>query len=1216
MRGDFSALKKERSHNFRGTLHQQGRVLLDRDWNAQTEIMGEWQETSARDAFGADVAAVPADVPESFKVTSAEITSSGVRVSLKRGHVWADGLLVELGKDDEPPPLPPGVDAVRTATYLGPPLQPTPGPEALPSVGDHDAVILETWLEELSPFQDPDLLIEPALGGVDTTERLQIAFRLRLYRKASGDTCDSIPSKLKDDFSAKGRLTAELKPTETSNGDCPLVGSGGFTGFEHRLYRIEIADTDKPSPKAYFKWSHFNGGLVGTGDFDAVNSKVTIYGNKNAIVYSGLNNFYLEALDYDTALGCWKTVYGAKATLAADGTLGLPAAAADIYKGVIPAAPAKGKRFFRLWNGIERVANFTTKKDLPDNLGILIQFEPEGIGKYTPSDFWTFEVRVDPDINLVSTQNKLIDNLPPQGIRYHRVPLAQLEWKGNNITGEDIKDCRRPFQPLTKLKGCCTYRVGDGIRSHGDFKKIQDAIDALPKEGGEVCILPGLYEENVELKSPHNRDVILRGCGRVTLIRAPNGKPAITVQYGQGITIESLAVEAHEDGIGIFLEGREMTANEKEKDKYLKNIVLAKLLVRAAKNNAIKGFTAQNLILSNSVVLIKDVLTRKPAVYLEGDDMLIERSEIRVLPNRAKSVEEALTNDPALFIPAREAAGGLQIGGGSERVRILNNLITGGTGNGITLGRIDLMKDGKEKPNRDPFKPEGREENPCDPDEGFTDDGVEDEEGYEAIAGPPLYDILIKFNRIFNMGRNGIGVATFFSLGEELDLSDIKGLDKVAVKGVIMVSKLVIRENRIERCMNIPPPAIQEKMAHLMGYGGIALAVVENLVIRDNFILDNCIDCSDPICGIYVLAAVGLDISRNEITEHLPQDFDRVKPENVMIGPRGGIWVFISFGQMDVLTGRIRAQFQKMDVLRNSSGAHAAKIHDNVVSVPLGRSLTLMILGDASVLGNRFTSFGIQPVDIFKLIMGLLSGMKPNINILLQVLGFLAGNVFIFDLGSFFLIRELKKLIWLRNWKSGKAHSIYETYNIFALLQQQDVRTKFAEVIIKGGLIQFSNNQCKLNPQGQEVGIAVSSILIAGLADVGFQNNQDTCDLPNDLLLTNAALAGGTLRVTGNWFKETLMHVGVSGVTIGLMNATTDNESVHCLSIKGLLVLDRYNLVLGALVSGITGSIMGEAGDGQERLCATTKGLMNIAMRMFQIVGQNRDYKENISDWE
>ena len=237
MRGDFSAWNKDRSRNFRGTLHQQGRVLLDRDWNAQTEIIGEWQETSARDTFGARVATVSADSPDSFKVTSAGFPGADVKITVNKGHVWADGVLVESPED-----------MTRVADYLNQPAG------TLPSIGagQRDAVILEAWLEELSAFQNPELLIEPALGGVDTTERVQTAFRFRLYKMADRDTCDSIVPSLTDDPYAKGKLTVELKPVTTTDGDCPVLLEGGFTGFEHRLYRIEIADTDKAG--AYFKW--------------------------------------------------------------------------------------------------------------------------------------------------------------------------------------------------------------------------------------------------------------------------------------------------------------------------------------------------------------------------------------------------------------------------------------------------------------------------------------------------------------------------------------------------------------------------------------------------------------------------------------------------------------------------------------------------------------------------------------------------------------------------------------------------------------------------------------------------------------------------------------------------------------------------------------------------------------------------------------------------
>lgn len=1170
MRGDFSAWNKDRSHNFRGTLHQQGRILLDRDWNAQTEITGEWQETAARDAFGADVAAVPAEEPLSFKVTNAAVVAgppAHVDVTVKKGRLWADGLLVELP-----------VDAVYTATYLGPPIQNPAGQVGQLPNNLRDAVILETWIEELSPFQDPDLLIEPALGGVDTTERLQTAFRLRLYRKAAGDTCDSLIPKLADDFPAKGKLTAELTPTVTIDGDCPVVQGGGYTGFEHRLYRIEIADTDKPSPEAYFKWSHFNGGLVGTGDFDATTRKVSIHGNRNAIVYSGSTNFYLEALDYVTTFSYWKVIYGAKVTLASDGTLSLPDPAAspgDIFKGAIPPVPTKGKRFFRLWNGIGRVADFTAKKDLPDNLGILIQFEPEGVGKYTPSDFWTFEVRA----GGIGNPLVLIPNLPPQGIFYHRVPLAELHWTGNTVTGEDIEDCRRPFQPLTKLKTCCTYRVGDGIHSHGDFKKVQDAINALPKDGGEVCILPGTYNENIELKTPHHRKVILRGCGQRTVIKAPTDKPAIYVQYGRGITIESLAIKAHEEGIGILLEGEELTADGREKEKYLKDIILSQLFIRAARNNAIKGYSAQSLMLCESVVLIRDVRTPKPAVYLEGDDMLIERNEIRVLPDRFHSLNEALTNDPNLFIPARGATGGLQIGGGSERVRIVNNLIINGRGNGITLGRIDLMKDGKEIPSRDPFEPKGQRDDPCAPDPGHTKDGEENDDGYVGISGPPLYDILIKLNRIYNMGRNGIGIATFFSMGEGFDAKNLETVEKLPARGIISVSKLVIVLNRIERCVNINPPPIVEKMTTLMGYGGISLAHTENLVIRDNFITDNGPSFLEPICGIYVLIVEGVEISRNHILNNGIRTKEIPRSGTVNNGPRGGIWIARALSPT-VEIGTLADTGEDVRKIPFASGIPAAKIHENIVTVPLGRSLTLFAQGPVSVVGNQFTSFSIQPVSFDELAKIFFAGQGLTAGAILQLLALLAGNVLIFDVATAaYLPAQQAGFKWVRTGEAARA-TAYEAAKNSSPSDTKDTNRVQAEEyakklrrIMANGTVLFANNQCHQNLLLPERSFAATSIFIASLDDVGFHNNQCDCDFEGDLIVVNVLAFGITVRLSDNRFREVFFNVFWSAATMGLMNITSDNESVHCLLIMGTLFLNKNNLVLLEMAGGVTGDI-------------------------------------------
>jgi hypothetical protein len=170
-----------------------------------------------------------------------------------------------------------------------------------------DAVVLEVWREALNAFQVPDDLIEPALGGPDTTERALTAMRFRLFRLAAGETCHSIRSQLEDDDADKGRLTVSLEPATVIGGDCPVAEGGGYVGFEHHLYRIEIAETDAPA--AMFKWSAFNGGLVGRGEWDRsdpTDLKIAITANDQAIKTAGLDDFYMETVEYDADEGRWR----------------------------------------------------------------------------------------------------------------------------------------------------------------------------------------------------------------------------------------------------------------------------------------------------------------------------------------------------------------------------------------------------------------------------------------------------------------------------------------------------------------------------------------------------------------------------------------------------------------------------------------------------------------------------------------------------------------------------------------------------------------------------------------------------------------------------------------------------------------------------------------------------------------------------------------------
>jgi hypothetical protein len=195
------------------------------------------------------------------------------------------------------------------------------------------------WREALCAFQRPEDFIEPALGGPDTTERVLTSCGFRLLRLTNSDTCSNIGDKIDDHFANKGRLTVTLQPVVAVGGDCPVVDAGGYVGFEHNLYRVEVAEMPNGSP-VHIKWSQFNGGLVGRGSIDPLRPGfVQITANLQPIITSGITDFYLETREYSAADGYWRTTYGGLASLNNANELVLPLAA------TFGAVPAAGREF-------------------------------------------------------------------------------------------------------------------------------------------------------------------------------------------------------------------------------------------------------------------------------------------------------------------------------------------------------------------------------------------------------------------------------------------------------------------------------------------------------------------------------------------------------------------------------------------------------------------------------------------------------------------------------------------------------------------------------------------------------------------------------------------------------------------------------------------------------------------------------------------------------
>lgn len=1145
MKGDFSKWDFDRKRNFNGVLHQQGRVLLDSDWNAQTRITNNWQDQAGSDIIGPSVAAIPADKPDGFKVKSAEIVHEDgedkVRIVVNSGIAWADGLLVYLNE---------GIDVSRIATYLQPPIQDPPFDESTIDEGVRDAVILEVWREAINGFQIPGTLVEPALSGPDTTERVHTAMAFRLLRLEDEDNCSNIGAKLRDDFSGKGKLLVTLEPTGETDEECPVVEGGGYTGFEHNLYRIEIAQVDGTVPM--FKWSQFNGGLVGRGIFHSDTEKVEITANMQAIVTSGLSEFYLEAIEEDEDLGHWKVTYGARVTLNSDNELDLPGTP---MFGSIPAS--NECIFFRLWNGIDEIEHFLTSSE-PEELrdGIYLEFDPPSGTNYVPGDYWTFPVRA----GEIKNPEVLINRQPPEGVHYHRVPLAILNWLrgrvGSRVEDEQIHDCRRIFRPLTNQKACCSFIVGDGKSSFGDFNSVEEALRHLPDSGGEICLLPGLHETSAVIQG--RRDIRIRGCGietRVTPAGPDRTMPIFHIVDSESIALEGMNMTSLR-GKAVVVEGTELGS--------LQRVDISNNWILAYENAIVVKRGIKVEIHHNNIRML-DGEGAGIAVYMLAEDSVIEHNNITVAP--ARSIELAdipgaeRVPDPAGPCPDPEAAyseslyfveythrvwdasvdvppsdpfearGGIQIAGGCERVKVLDNRISGGSGNGITLGNsLDLTElldvtGGAGSGAREDLIDHIDEDLVAEEREGVPD--LE-----ELLAF--IYEVQIDRNDISNMGLSGIGRARVIrpdqipsaAVGVTTPSWQYLVYRVLAQLGNPAIG-LSIRRNHIFNCVQNAFDGETRIEARRVGLGGISLGMCEDLCIRENRIEDNGTNYIYPVCGIKITYGEYVDISENYIVDNGPlvanADAD-MEP-----GRRGGIVLLASsFSVLDRITRQ-----GSLDL----SGKPAARIHDNVVDQPAGQALMLAAFGPVSVLNNYFnTEF---------------SGIG--------FLERLVGAVLILNIGGLYRANppaiagpSIAGYAAVDSNAAGGSDNATRPSDIMGRLSMEGF-TRRPEVYrrLPNGNVLYNSNQIRVGPANT----SFFSQLIYSADDVGFDGNQSD-NLKTGTLISNTFLYGATTRASDNRFKEVTgqedqVWMSLFSLT-RLMNNTTANQGDHCIIVVNL----------------------------------------------------------------
>ncbi len=1209
MKGDFSAWRLDPRDDHQGVLYQQGRLISDTDLTEGEMIALSWRIGAARDIIGAHIAAVPADDPDGFQVTRAHVQGNAVHLTLNPGRIWADGVHLTL------PPL---IAALpRTAAYLPPPANPVGTAVGSIGAGIRDAVVLEVELQERSAFQTPDRLLEPALGGPDTAARIVPRLSFGLVRLAAEETCHSIGARLRDDLAGQGRLSVTLAPPVIIPGDCPVFEGGGYSGFEHNLYRVEIAETDAGPVR--FKWSQFNGGLVGRGTFHGgAQPHVVVTANRAAILHAGLGSFYLEALMPDPA-GQWRVVYGTVATLSADGNLALTAPATF---GVMPGAGVSV--FFRLWNGLRPITDFANAAN-PVELrdGIRLLFAPAAT--YRPGQWWSFEVRA----GEVANPQTLVDNRLPEGPMVRRVPLAEIEWTvaGDTAQGGMIEDCRRRFRPLTNQKLCCTYVIGNGTTTFGDFNSLEAAAAHLPPEGGKLCLLPGLHFANLVLEG--REGIEITGCRRRTVVmprQATPDRPMIAARGGRGLRLSDMDLIAP---FGIAVEVEDMTDV---------SVTGCRILGRT---HAVRADGLRGLVVRDCDLWVIDHSRALTALNLRAEGALIEANRFGVWPHELLPEHE---DDPAdgadepgnpadpCFEPGDaygnlgvlitiivgiwqgtvaiaptqpyRALGGIHLRGGSSRVDIRRNRIDGGLGHGIAFGG---RAPGEPAPAQDPETAEvlriislrdlvlaqlvDTDGKPL-PQTELT---LRTAGGQ--VFGTYLSDARGRIEEKVATGSYALdtspGLRIMAVAEQDFDGRTVHiitiGAGRVRVDPDRAVLRhLLIQDNDIRGmglsgigfwALGATPeplsPAASFDVDDLLDVMSSLLApreivawtnIIRDLTIRQNRIEGNLraaftdflrgVSQVVALGGITVAQAEGLLIEDNRVTGNAP----------TADVPVAGI--FVGYGEEVILDGNHIAANgpvgpaytrQRLEGLRGGIFIRMAAASMSG-GMDDGQQKPALILRDNVVdqpAGRALTAFCFGPVQcVGNSFNSEREGAWLNVDALF-------GTVLLINLGG------LHRMADFAQSQPGRFGNIQGS-GTQGIDYASAVRNARIEAMLPGGETLFNANRVRSGPDN----LAWVGSLVATADDLGFDGNQCTAYRP-DMLFANLVAAAHSLRVTDSRFRERAEGVAYSALTITggatatggarSMNQTSQNQGDHCIvgmNYGSIPVVERDNQVV------------------------------------------------------
>ncbi len=1144
MSADISRLFRDRPKQYRALVRQQGRLPLDSDENHASDI-AQWQD---EDRFVETIA--PSGSPNDGFRIGLSGAGNPIDFTIGAGSYYLGGSRVEC----------PGGTYIgqRDSNWLGFPLD--DGAVAAINNARKFLVWLDAREAVVTATEDSELL-EPGLGGADTAARKRFSWRVRATPVTQPGCIDAAAqwlaarqwtTKVHPEtglLSSGATLTVSFNPADVDQDLCQPSLTPGFLGARNECYRVQVTGPGR------YVWGQDDAAPLYRVRVENVSGQprriVFLDRPKDEYVRPRAGHT-VELLRWDQllpnrqktadAVGAFFTVASGYVddaiTLSSNVSAAWTAWLNGLPGTVLSSAddPLEQRYFYlRVWTG----GGAGAQPDIPfgtanlPGTGLSLAFSAGAF----PGDYWVIAARPNAPARVLPWE--LMLGTPAHGPRRHVVPLAYVDLDAMTVT-----DCRRRFRPLYKVGGCCTVTVGDGASSWGDVSTIQAAVDRLPASGGEICIGPGVYRENIELIGRQN--IRISGCGtRTRWIAADPAKALLDLRGCTDISIKSLRME------GALLQcivAAPQPAAGGGAEQPCRRLAFEDLLLAAPSGSAVAAHRVQDLRIRLCRVEAGPFPAGPPpaatsglaAVYVQGEDLVIEGNEV--------------AGPAAAALPSQRPLGGIHVGGNSREVLLIGNAIEAGNGNGITLGSVRMISVSAAAWATAP--------------EAALQNAALDNVGYGSRFGliidpagcinvgwidpapkPPsngmvqvpvsdglVGNVRIEKNLVDNMG--GSGIATFplylvLASGEAAH-------DAVAVEGVHIL------DNSITRCMSLESPKMAPVQQLFTGFGGVALSIANDCTIRDNQISDLSPGRDAPSCGVFIGYGEDLRIERNRI-----ENTGTGRRPDADSAPSAGIFVRLCVGGISTFG------IGESDIRRRDRPA--LLVQNNIVHASYGRALKAFAAGPVMVTDNRLTGsnpslFFTNPLlSLFFLLLGAAPAAQllldpstdlktDNLRALSNIIDILGGDsVQIVNLG---VAEEALALYAARRWIGGNtkpSEAMRTGMNASGGLDWGP-----QPVLLRGGETMFANNQVSLQPPGDQGLGTLSSVFILSRDDLCFADNQLEIEAGVRFALADTLLFASTLRAQANRVQEAAFCL-FSLLSWGLANNTANNQTTSIL---------------------------------------------------------------------